>query len=351
MTPMITVGIDISKDKLDCSLFEALTQRTVWTRCFTNDRPGIAALLSRAPGEAVFVTEPTGRYGRAVIQAAQEQGRTVLLAPSRQARFYLRSLSLRSKNDPLDSRGLARFATTKELLPYTLKSQPVEELDQLLSVRKALSRSITRFNLQAKELLYAADQLGPIITDLKARLRDLDKRIAQAQRNSPSFDLAQRLQQIPGVGAVTATAVASRLTAIRFVSADAFVAYTGLDITVSQSGQSRGQGHLSKHGDAELRRLLYCCAQSTLRCKQSPFKDLYDRQRAKGLASTKALCVVSRKLAKVCWSMAAHGTSYDQARIFAQPPAEPLLQPQQQLPSGRRDALITTTARRSASPT
>jgi len=321
MTPSTTIGIDISKDRLDCALFEAATQHLVWTRRFTNDGQGIQALLSQAPSSAAFIAEPTGRYGHAFIQAAHQQGRAVLLAPNRQARLYLRAMDSRAKTDKIDSRGLARFGTAKELLPYTLKSAPVEELDQLLSVRKALSRSITRFTLQAKELPLAAEQLAPILADLKARLRELDKRIAQAQRNSPCFDLAKRLQQIPGVGAVTAAAVASRLVAKGFVSGDAFVAYTGLDITVSQSGKNQGQGRLSKQGDAELRRLLYCCAQATLRCKQSPFKDLYARQRAKGLASTKALCVVARRLARVCWSIAAHGSDYDPARVFSQPPA------------------------------
>jgi transposase len=317
MIPTITIGVDVCKKNLDCTLFQATTQHLVWTDRFANDPEGIATLLSRAPIEAAFVAEPTGRYGHAFIQAAQKQGRTVLLAPNRQARLYLRSMNPRAKNDRLDSRGLARFATAKELLPYTLKSQSVEEIDQLLSVRKELSGTITRLSLQSKELPLVADQVAPIVAELRARLAEIDKKIAQVIHGNPSFEVARRLQQIPGVGPVTAAAVASRLVAKGFASADAFVAYVGLDITVSQSGESRGKGRLSKQGDAELRRLLYCCAQSTLRCKQSPFQSLYARQRAKGLASTKALCVVARKMARVCWSIAAHGTSYDPDRVFA----------------------------------
>jgi transposase len=317
MIPTTTIGIDISKKSLDCTLFRSSTQQLVWTDRFANNPEGIAALLSRAPSDATFVAEPTGRYGHVFIQTAQRKGRTVLLAPNRQARLYLRSMNPRAKNDRLDSRGLARFATAKELLPYTLKSQPVEEIDQLLSVRKALSGTITRFRLQVQELPFVADQVAPIVAELKVRLAEIDKKIALAVRSDPAFEVARRLQQIPGVGPVTAAAVTSRLIAKGFVSADAFVAYTGLDITVSQSGQNKGQGRLSKQGDAELRRLLYCAAQANLRCKQSPFKDLYTRQRAKGLASTKALCVVARKLAKVCWSIGAHETTYDPDRVFS----------------------------------
>lgn len=321
MIPTITLGVDISKGNLDCTLFHAPTQRLLWTRRFANDGAGIADLLSRAPAGAALVAEPTGRFGHGLIQAAQRQGRTVLLAPNRQARLYLRAINPRAKNDPIDSQGLARFGAAKELLPYTLKSRSVEQIDQLLSVRKALSSSIARFSQQARELPLAADPLVVVIAELKARLAALDKQIAQAMRTSPSFELAERLREIPGVGPVSSAALASCLIAKGFRSADAFVAYVGLDITVSQSGQSQGKGRLSKQGNAELRRLLYCCAQSNVRCKQSPFKDLYARQQAKGLVSTKALCAVARKIAKVCWSLAAHGGHYDPSRVFVQPSA------------------------------
>ena len=92
-----------------------------------------------------------------------------------------------------------------------------------------------------------------------------------------------------------------------------------LDIGVQQSGRKKGERGLTKQGDAELRRLLFLCASSSLLCKDTGFKDQYEREKAKGLPSTAALCAVARKMAKVCWSIVAHGTQYEAARVYLQP--------------------------------
>src|SRR5262249_5839235 len=103
-----------------------------------------------------------------------------------------------------------------------------------------------------------------------------------------------------------------------FSHPDQFVAYLGLDVQVADSGTRRGQRRLSKHGNAELRRLLYLCAQATLRAKNSPFAAQYARERAKGLSATASLCVVARKLARTCWSLHRHQTPYDSTRVYLQ---------------------------------
>jgi transposase len=78
------------------------------------------------------------------------------------------------------------------------------------------------------------------------------------------------------------------------------VAYVGLDLRVSQSGQRRGQFGLSEHGDAELRRLLYLAAMSAANSTHDPtFAERYAREQAKGLTKTAALNAVARNLATV----------------------------------------------------
>ena len=49
------------------------------------------------------------------------------------------------------------------------------------------------------------------------------------------------------------------------------------------------------------------------------FAERYQREQAKGLAKTAALNAVARKLAKVAWSIVAHGTQYDPKRVDTQP--------------------------------
>ena len=70
-----------------------------------------------------------------------------------------------------------------------------------------------------------------------------------------------------------------------------------------------------------MRRLLYLCAQANLRSRDpaNPFKQQYEREKAKGLTTTGALCAVARKLARTCWSLERHGTRYEEGRVHHQP--------------------------------
>ena len=315
------LGIDVGSKSLATALW--LDPRQVkpdWEQEYPNSVEGVDQLLARTPASSPWVVEPTGRYSMLVVQRAHEAGRSVLLAPPRKAKAFLWSISGgRAKTDKIDGRGLALFGHSQPLLAYRLKSENVDELDQLLSARKGLSRSISRLKLQASSLPKAQTALLPAIEALSKELKLLDKRIAAIVKTQPEFAMAAKLQKVPGIGPVSAAAVTSRLTAKQFTNPDQFVAYIGLDVGVRQSGMRKGNTGLTKQGDAELRRLLYMCAQATLRNKDNPFAERYQKERAKGMATTAALCVVARKLAHVCWSMHKYETDYNPERVGKSP--------------------------------
>jgi len=313
------LGIDVSKNTLVATLVEGTTHHTCWKQSVGNTEAGIASLLSRTPAGTPLVLEPTGRFGHLLVAQASAAGYPVLLAPPRKAKAFLSSISSRAKCDPLDSRGLALFALSQPLARYRLKSQIVEQVDQLLSARKGISSALARLSLQQRELPHAAAVLLEAIGALKEQRAALDKQIAELSAKSPELGAVARLRQVPGIGPVTAAAVASRLASKDFAHPDAFVAYIGLDVGVVASGKKQGERGLTRQGDAELRRLLYLAAQANLRCKESPFKEQYARERAKGLSTTGALCAVARKLAKLCWSLSRHGSTYDPSRVYQQP--------------------------------
>jgi transposase len=93
-----------------------------------------------------------------------------------------------------------------------------------------------------------------------------------------------RLCTITGVGPVVGTALVNTLERVPVKSADAFVAFTGLDPRPDDSGQHRGKRRLSKRGPAELRRLLYLAAMSAAKTKV--WRPLYAHYRTRGLSST-----------------------------------------------------------------
>ena len=243
----------------------------------------------------------------------------MLLAPPRKVKAFLASLQSRAKTDKLDSKGLALYGLSQPLAPYPVKEAAVEKIGQLLSARKGLANAATRLQLQARELPDAREWLLDAVSHLKSRIKTIDKTLATLTAKEPKMAIAKQLRKVPGIGPVTATAVVSRLADKAFAHADPFVAYVSLDIDVRQSGHKKGTRGLTHQGDAQLRRRLYCCAQASLRAKDSPFKAQYERERAKGLATTAAICSVARKLAKLCWSLHKHNAVYDPDRVYQAP--------------------------------
>lgn len=317
------LGIDVSKSTLACTLLDADTRQVRWERSVPNTPQGVPQLLQLTPPTSSWVLEPTGRYSPTVAQHARAAGRQVLLAPPKRAKAFLHAVQSRAKTDRLDSRGLALSALAVPLHPYPVKTAVTEHIDQLLAARRLIARSLMSLQQQRAALPYAAEALAVAIASLRAQREALDQQLADLTAQAEAPPGTQALDAVPGIGPVTAAAVASCLQAKQFSHPDQFVAHVGLDVRVRDSGRRRGQRALTKQGDAELRRLLFVCAQATLRAKTSPFKAQYERELKKGLPTTAALCVVARKLARLCWSMVRHGTTYDPTRVYQQPKPTP----------------------------
>jgi transposase len=319
------LGIDVSKATLTGTLILARDQRPQWEMTVPNTAAGIARLVRRTSPDCPWVVEPTGVYSRAVVTQGIAAGRPVLMAQPKRAKAYLASVQPRAKTDRLDSRGLALYGLAATLRPYPVKSEAMERIDQLLAARTGISRSLASLRQQRAVLPYAAAPLTAAITALEGEQAELDRRIAAATQAETAVAVVVRaLDGVPGIGPVTASAVASCLTTKSFAHPDQFVAYVGLDVRVRDSGQRRGQRALTKQGDAELRRLLYLCALANVRVRDpaNPFKQQYAQEVAKGLPTTAALCAVARKLARVCWSLVRHGTQYEATRVHHQPTSE-----------------------------
>jgi transposase len=309
------LGIDVSKESLTATWVDPMTKECLWCAEVNNTLPGIQELLRCVPTNVSWVVEPTGRYSHLVVKQGCQRGRDVRLAPNRQAKAFLWSVNQRAKTDRLDSYHLALFGLSRPLPPFPIKPPMIEQLDQLLSARKRLQTMAASLRQQKEQCAYAAPSLEPVIEQAKAQVKELDKQIAALTQKQEALAPARSLIKIPGIGCVTAAALASRLAFRNFPGPDQFVAYIGLDVSVRQSGKHQGKRKLTKQGDAELRRLLYCCAQSTLRIKDSPFRAEYERAIARGLPATAAINVVARKMAKVSWAIVHYGTEYDPSRV------------------------------------
>ena len=104
--------------------------------------------------------------------------------------------------------------------------------------------------LAVKVIVALAEQLS----DLQVRIRHLDKELKAWSRDNATV---KRLQTIPGIGIVTASALAATVAdPHQFTSGRQFAAWLGLTPRANSSGGMERMGRISKMGDQYLRRLL-----------------------------------------------------------------------------------------------
>jgi transposase len=312
------LGVDVAKETLSFCLIHG--HEVVLQAETQNEQDQVQHLLASLPvkeGPSLCVAvEPTNTYWYTVAECARRAGYRVVSAPPKATKLFLRSLSPRVKNDKVDAKGIALYAASMDLKTYQPKPQDLKALDELLCVRRKLSENNAYYRQVASTNSAAADVAANMLASSKAQLTELDNRIQEALKKlSP----AKRLIKVPGFGPVVTASLVSRLLSIQFKSSDSFVAYVGLDLRVIESGKLRGRRRLSHNGDAELRRLLYLAAQSSIRVKGSPFAHIYQHALADlNLTTTEAICAVARKMGRTAWSIVEHNTSYDPDRVRQQ---------------------------------
>jgi transposase len=151
-----------------------------------------------------------------------------------------------------------------------------------------------------------ADQIGA----LQVQLIKLEKELLAWHRSS---DMSQRLATIPGVGVISATALAaSVIEPERFGSGRQFAASLGLTPLQNCSGGKERMGRISRMGDRYLRRLLVVGMTSLIRRARSAPSSVDPRLPA--MLQRKPARVVTvaaaNRTARVAWAIMTRGGSY-----------------------------------------
>lgn len=307
----VTVGIDVSKAQLAVYHWERAEREEV-----ANQREVVRAWLKGLHGPVRIAIEPTSTYHLAVVEEAVAQGIEVYLIQDRQSVHYRKAVSRDHKTDPGDAWLLARFlAREAEQLrryePQCLQAQQLWALLKrravLVSARKQLQQSLGEVALPARAMF----------TEMRRVLERIERRI-RALVDALGWTRAyQRCLSIPGIGELNAAALVAAYHRGAFASADAFVAFLGLDVRVRESGKYQGKRKLTKRGEPELRRLLYCAAKPSRSCPR--FAQYYQRQLDKGLSKIAANVILSRKLARIAFTLMRNERSFDPQHLEACP--------------------------------
>ena len=157
---------------------------------------------------------------------------------------------------------------------------------------------------------HVVEGLARQIAALQSELQAIEKEILAWHRSS---DVSQRLATIPGIGLISATALAASVTdPQQFRSGREFAAWLGLTPLQSSSGGKERMGRISKMGDKYLRRLLVVGMTSLVRrARVSPTSvdpriiDLLARKPVR-----LATVAMANRTARVVWVVMARGETY-----------------------------------------
>ena len=335
MTEITTVGLDLAKSWFQVHGADA------------QGRPLLRKKLARGKLLAFFAGLPPCLIGMEACGSAHhwareliKLGHEVRLIPPQYVKPYVKG----NKHDAADAEAICEAVTrpTMRFVPVkTIEQQTMCQLHrirQLLVKQKTMHVNALRGHLaelgiirarglnKVSELMRliedAADDGLPAkirgqlrhlvepLRDLHHRLAEIDRELGELAREHPA---ARRLATIPGVGPVTATALAAVIgDSGRFRSGRHLAAYLGLVPLQHSSGGKERLGAISRRGDAYLRTLLMHGARAVVRimkARPASADDWIGRLLQRRPVNV-AVAAQANKTARIAWAVLAKAEDY-----------------------------------------
>ena len=312
-----TLGIDISKDKMDVALYHDDSYRV---GIFTNNKDGyrrLAKWLKKQKGKGAHVClEATGQYGEAVAMYFHSRGYPVSVVNPARIKAYAGSQLRRNKNDREDARIIAHFCATQGPRLWAPPPPEVQELRALCRRLEALKADRTRELNRKQSGLTSAAVLATIeehIVFLDNQIAAIKQQINDLINNHPDLrEQRDLLTSIPGIGDHTAANFIAEVSDVsRFDSAGQLAAYAGLTPYQHDSGSSvHRPGRLVKTGNTRFRTAFYMPALAAM--THNPIiVALVERLRAGGKKPMTIVGAVMRKLVHLAYGVLKHRQPFD----------------------------------------
>jgi transposase len=338
-----TIAVDLAKDVFEVAVGNGgghivsrhrLTRRQ-FERFLARQTPGTEVVM-----EACATAHFWGRH-------CQRLNLRPVLLPVQYVRAYVR----RNKSDQADAAALLEARRCSEIYPVPIKTAEHQVLQGLHRLRQQWQKTRTaringlrsllreqgvnvgagarNIHRQVPTLLGQLERTLPgrlvavlqlllaEIRDVETRLEALDDELAQQLATD---EVAIRLQTIPGVGVITASALLASVPHIhQFRRGRHFASWLGLTPREYASGHQIWRSRISKRGDVYLRTLLIHGARSVLAQAQTRARvgrvALSARQRwvltlAARRGFNKATVAYANHLARIIWAVWHHDQPY-----------------------------------------
>lgn len=266
-------------------------------------------------------------------------GHTVRLIAPQFVKPYVKA----NKNDAADAEAICEAVSRPSMRFVAVKTVAQQALLAMHRVRQGLIKARTAQANQIRGLLgeyglvipqgigHIAKRVPSLIEDasnelpgtfrvlidrLLEHLKTLDRQVAELETQITAWhresEASRRLEQIPGIGPITATAlVATMGEAKNFSNGRQVAAWLGLVPRQHSTGGKATLLGMSKRGDSYLRTLLIHGARSmilALRRKAKPEGWLYDLVKRRN--ANVAAVALANKNARIAWALLAHDRSF-----------------------------------------
>ena len=291
----ITLGIDVAKDQ-----HLTYNWQTGQTIRLPNDIGEIKTFLMTFHGPVRIAIEPTSSYHLTLVDEALALGYEVYLINPRQLVHYREAVNIRNKTDPLDAWLLARYLEHEvdQLHPFQPREPRAQRLWRLVVRRATVVKSRQQLQQSFAEV---GVSIRGVLTQLQNLLLRIDRQILTLIRELGWWSDYQYCLSIPGIGSANASALVAAYHRGAFSGSDAFISYLGLDVRIRESGYFKGRRKLTKRGEPEVRRLLFCASHAARHYHR--FADYYQKQLDKGLSKIAARMILGRKLARIAFTL------------------------------------------------
>ena len=328
-----SLGIDVSKDKLDCNLSyinELQEVKTKASRRFNNTRAGIRDLLIwikrqwKEVAPLIVIMEATGVYHENVAFIMDEKSIDIAVVLPNKAKKYMESLGYKSKNDTIDAQGLARMGAERSLPKWQRPTKSIYMLRSLCREHASLQDDLTEIRNQMHALDHAYMKDDRCYKRLEAKLKfiqkqekinkkDIEKTIENDSELSTKVD---NITAICGVGLISVATVIGETNGFAQVEKQGqLVSYAGYDVVEKQSGKRQGKTRISKKGNSHIRRVLHFPALNVVRYGTEPFASFHQRLMNNGKLKMQAYTAVQKKLLVLMWALWRKNERFDPKHI------------------------------------
>ena len=342
MKEVITIGLDLAKNVFQVhgvdgsgdTVMRRQLRRSQLLPFFKKQRPCLVGMEACATSH---------HWARQLI----ELGHGVKLMPARYVKPYVK----RNKNDAVDAAAICEAVTRPTMRFVAVKSAQQQSVLMLHRTRELLVRQRTmlvnairshmaEFGIVAPVGVPRVKELFAVIADadddrlpaiaraclegLANQFLSLHEEITAAERRIHAWhrsnEASRRLETIPGIGPITATALAATITDPSvFTSGRELAAWIGLVPRQSSTGGKERLGRISKQGDQYLRWLLVAGAMSVIR--QAKRRGTTSLPWLANLITSKptkvAAVALANKMARIAWAVLRQGGTYQKPATAA----------------------------------